>query len=88
MKKEIMIILLFIIMVIVGGYIFINKDNIFMSRVETLYPDGCIEVYEDTVLVTGVCDNGRRMIENKSYQIGRYENIPKLEWNLSQTTVD
>ena len=55
-----------ILLVVIGGvglYSYNNWDKLFTNKVEVRYPDGCIEIYLNTVLTTPECTEGKLMIE-------------------------
>lgn len=57
-RKYIVIGLLAII-ILMSIYVYSHRNSLFTNRAEIVYSDGCKEVYEDTVLVTPICENGR-----------------------------
>jgi len=80
-----MVVIFFIIMLSMSFYVYTNKDKIFTSKVEIRYPDSCLEVYENTELITPVCETGRQILE--AQQNGTYKpqgNNLQAQWNLSQ----
>lgn len=68
-----LLILFIIIMTII---VVMNKDKLFQSNVTIEYPDGCIEKYEGTELVTPECTQGRILLEeNGEKQWGQIKNL-------------
>jgi len=66
MKKNIRVIIgiiLLVILVTMGIFVYMNRDVIFKSTVTMEYPDGCIEVYENRELITEECSEGRNMAD-------------------------
>lgn len=61
-----MILGIIFIVAILGAvtYIAINWDTVFKSNVEITYPDGCIEFYENSNLVSPECVEGRELVRN------------------------
>jgi len=89
MNKIIMIAIFFIVILITGGYVFINKDRLFLFKVEISYPDGCIEEFHGTELITDECTDGRRIVEeqeNGTFNEGNFNSNKR--WNLSQIIID
>ena len=70
---------LLLIILVMTIYIYNNKDELFINKVEITYTDGCIEYYEAAILVSDICENGR-MLE-RSAAIGGNKWIPTT--NLS-----
>ena len=56
-----------LVIFILGTAIFayLNKDSLFKNEVEIVYPDGCIETYVNTVMVTEECTNGRDLAKEQ-----------------------
>ena len=62
MNKKIRIgigIILSLIMIIGIIYVVKHKDEIFNPRIKYQYPDGCVEVYLNTELITPECEYGK-----------------------------
>ena len=72
------VLLLFIIITGIIGYI--KRDTIFLHRVEIKYGDNCVETFDNGVLMTPECTEGRAMEE--AYN-GRQLRNP--QWNLNLT---
>lgn len=61
---------LFIVVIVVTGLIlFFNRDTLFTNRAVIEYPDGCVEVYINTVLQGNECTNGRQIVEEREAQV-------------------
>ena len=43
-----------------------NRDILFMNEVHITYPDGCIEKYVNTEMVTSECTEGRRLLDEQN----------------------
>ena len=56
---------LLIFMIIVSGYLYVNYDKMFTSKVEIRYSDNCIEVYDNDIIITPICTEGRRLLEEQ-----------------------
>ena len=93
-KKVRYLLLLFLILVIAGTcvYTYKNKDTLFITFTEIEYPEGCIEKYKGTELVTPECTEGRIILE-KAKQ-GLYNSADRdytitgmnLNWNKTNQT--
>lgn len=55
--------LLVLIIVLMGSYMYLNSDNLFKRTVKITYPDGCIETYDNEILVSPECYHGRLLYE-------------------------
>ena len=66
---------LLLMIVAMSIVIFINKDTWFRNEAEIKYSDGCVESYLNTELVTPICEEGRRLEEERNNG-GLYQ-----EWN-------
>ena len=69
-----------LVLAIVGVCIiaYMNKDTLFTNNVELEYPDGCIEEYVDTILVTDVCEEGRRIMEEQENNVQDFVLVPPI----------
>jgi len=72
-KKQIRIVIsvvLFIIMVSMGIFLFINADDVFTTSYRIKYVDGCEEIYKNDTLVTEECVMGRLLQRKKKTRNG------------------
>ena len=69
---------LILFIIVMGITVYINRDTIFLHKIEIKYPDGCIEILHNGELVTPICEEGRRLDEEN-----KQRGIPK--WNINQT---
>jgi len=81
-KRKIIAVILGIVILIMSVFAYINKDEWFNTKVTLTYSDGCKEIYENAVLTTPICENGRAiekmMEEQKSQQIQNTPIMPSL----------
>ena len=56
-------IVLFFIMLLASVFVYQNRANIFMSTYEITYPDRCVEVFENDVLISEECVAGRMKLD-------------------------
>lgn len=59
------------VIIVMTILIVINHEKWFMSTVNIKYPDGCIEVFKNSKLVTDKCIEGRKLIEEQQFPIKR-----------------
>ena len=52
-----------IVIIVLSTIMFIGGHDIFKSKLELKYPDGCIERYDGGLLITPICTNGRILDE-------------------------
>lgn len=76
-----------IIVIIIGGiFVWLNRDKYFMSEIVVTYPDGCIEKFIGTELVTSICDEGRRLEEEQSKSRSPFAfNIGDINWTSNKS---
>lgn len=79
--RTIIAIFFILIILFVGYYAYRNKDTYFKSVAKIYYTDGCIEKYENAVLVTPECTYGRAL-DNKSRE-SKYE-LYTYGWNATK----
>ena len=56
-------VVLFFIIVTTAVYLYQHRDKLFTSTYELTYPDRCVEVFENDMLVTEECTIGRHQLE-------------------------
>lgn len=56
-------IVLVIIIILMSGYVYMNKDTIFTRVVEYTYSDGCTETFVNENLTSPKCIHGRYLQE-------------------------
>jgi len=59
------VILVFII-ICLGIYTYLHKDELFKQEITLSFPDGCQEKYVNGVLQGSRCEEGRRLAEEKN----------------------
>ena len=79
--KVIMAVILVIGMIVVGTYIYQNKENLFKSQTTITYPDRCVEQFDDDKLVSDECTYGRMLMEQQQQE--RDEPAFNIQWNNS-----
>ena len=85
-KAKIIIIIttvLIFVIAITSIYLYTNRDKLFTSTYEFTYPDQCVEVFENDVLITEECILGRQMYEE---QLNNNKNIKPMgmkEWKMN-----
>ena len=86
-KKKIRVIIsvvLFFIIAITTIYLYQHRDKLFTSTYQITYPDRCVEVFENDILISEKCIIGRMIYEeqqNKSNQ----KLINLQQWNQNLT---
>ena len=71
-------IMLTIIIVACSIYAYVERDTLFRTEVNVTYPDGCVETFVNSELVSDECIVGRAMVENN-------QKMQVPEWNLPET---
>jgi len=66
------------IIIIMGIFVYNNRDDLFNNRVTITYPDGCVETFENTILVSDLCTEGRLQEEQIGYGMGQWETTPTI----------
>jgi hypothetical protein len=64
-------------------YIAMNWDEMFLSKVDIEYPDGCVETYINAKLTTEECTDGR-MLAEKELEDRQQQNDNKWSFNVTQ----
>ena len=54
-----------LIIISLGLYLIFNWREVFVNKVEIMYPDGCIEKFENGVAVSPICTHGRLLQEEQ-----------------------
>ena len=81
--------LIVLILVIIGMCVvtFRNKDSWFVTKTKITYPDGCVEQYKGTELLTSECTEGRKIVEENRVGVVREGNYSmesiQGKWNLT-----
>ena len=71
---------LLLIIIAMSFFVFKHKDDLFTNRIEIVYPDGCKELFENAVLVSPLCENGRQMEQDQAIGGGKW---PTNQMNFS-----
>jgi len=64
-KKWVALILVGVI-IIIGVILIVFHKTIFVQTIKLTFPDGCIEVYKNGVIVTPICTNGRMLEQQRT----------------------
>ena len=78
--KKLVAIALLIIVAIAGFFLYLQRDRLFVHVYKITYPDRCTETYENDVLVSEACTNGRLLYEES---IKRKTPTADMQWNLN-----
>lgn len=87
-KRKVIGIILGVIIIVTAIFVFLNKDTIFTRTVTVKYPDGCKEIYNNDVLSSSLCTNGRMLAEaNRLKQQQQQQNnyLPNTGLNINWT---
>jgi hypothetical protein len=88
-KKKIMAGVLIAVIIVMTALAIILKDQWFIQRTTITYPDGCKEKYENDILLTDVCENGRFLEEQNSMRRQRqWPMNTNLNFSLNITLVN
>lgn len=71
-KKKWIGLALILIILAMTIYIYKHQDTLFTNKATITYADGCTEIYEDTILVSDICHQGR-VLENSVATSGQEE---------------
>lgn len=82
--RIIITVVLFFIITVATIYVISNKDKLFTVRYELTYPDKCVEVYENDILISDECTMGRLLYEDMKNQTSKQPTFSS-EWNLNLT---
>ena len=74
-----------IVIIIIGGiFVWLNKDKYFKSEIIVTYPDGCIEKFINTELITPICKEGR-ILEEKDNRPGMMPFMYNINWTNNKS---
>lgn len=79
-KKIVLSVVLTVIIISTIFYLFASGFDIFYTKIQIKYPDGCIELYKGDELTTPICERGRMLME-KENNISDMYNIG--QWNIN-----
>ena len=85
-KKIVAIVICCVMIIGAGIAMFVYKDVMFRNKVVVTYPDGCEEVYYNTVLSTPLCERGRQMEEEQAFPQAPGNNAPKVNFSFPTIT--
>ena len=75
------------IIILMGFYVYNHKDELFMNRVVVEYPDGCKETFENAVLVTEMCVEGRDLEYKQSVGGGKWPTQEVMNFSFENITI-
>ena len=74
---------MFAIMIVMIGYVTVNRERLFQRSATVIYADGCEEVYINENLTTPICVEGRRLEELRTK---KYNTELDELWNQANLT--
>ena len=77
-KRKIAVVVFGVIILVMSVITYINKDEWFNTKVTLTYSDGCQEVYENSILTTPICENGRALEKMREEQQFQQPNMPTM----------
>ena len=62
-KRIILGVILIILIIGIGIFMYVNKEGVFAKYTKLFYPDGCTEEFKNGVAITKLCTRGRLLSE-------------------------